>query len=81
MVTSIGNYFTKSFFGHNDIDVSKLVLANVLVVTEFQNMFDDDCILPLVIEVEFNIELLSSIAHIYRSQYQMSLIELVEIKK
>lgn len=69
------------FLSHIDSIESKLFFANIHVVMEFQDMFDEVPRLSLVREVIFDIELLLGIAHIRQSSYCMSLTKLPKINK
>lgn len=57
-------------------------VQEIIMISEFPNMFLEELLgLPTEQELEFSIELVSSIQLISKASYRMALIELVELKK
>ena len=77
-----GNSIAEAYLAHLEGgEIVCVEMADVPVVSEFQDVFDDILELPPDREIEFCIELMPGTAPIHRSPYRMALVETEELRR
>lgn len=74
------NSLLEVYLAHLEDEDGLFFLDNILVVNEFTDVYADILGLPLVKEIEFNINLVLGTIPIHRAPYRIALVESEELK-